>query len=272
MFNPHLIKTATLSVLLVNLSTAQTPIICEDNISGQLPFKSEAVPCVLECDSQVAVATEGLLPGSVNETDIPYCELDCVRSDASPAQSSAAPGCYAECQKRNSATPEQLGWCMYWCVQGGEIEQLVISTTCVPSIEWVPATTRFGTETEVVTYEGFSEPAAWPSWYATQTAIPRTSLFVFATAAPASGSSTSLIVAPSSLSTSPQTTADAMSDAASQVSSSAFVTDATALGDGASLPPSSTTVTATTSTSGSMSWSSAWPALAVALLFAVVCF
>ena len=110
------------------------PIICEDTLDGSPPFNSNDVPCLLGCGVPVAYPTGSLLPGSVNETDIPYCQLNCVRENASPSQSAVAPDCYQRCRVRNQATPENVGWCMYWCIDG--FADLVESTACVPSLEY----------------------------------------------------------------------------------------------------------------------------------------
>lgn len=94
---------------------AQSPLICEDSINNHAPFDFNDVPCLLGCGMQISRPTGSLLPGSVNETDIPYCRLNCVHKDVTPAQSSAAPSCNSKCENGNGATPDQLGWCMYWC-------------------------------------------------------------------------------------------------------------------------------------------------------------
>ncbi|KAI3337251.1 hypothetical protein HD806DRAFT_32387 [Xylariaceae sp. AK1471] len=120
-------------------TSVPNPLICEDSLDGTTPFNSNNVPCLLGCGVPVAVATGSLLPGSVNVTDIPYCQLNCVHKNASPAQSSAAPGCYDSCHKKNQATPENIGWCMYWCVEG--YVDIVESTACVPSLAYGPIVT-----------------------------------------------------------------------------------------------------------------------------------
>ena len=142
--------------LLSSMSVAaiQSPLICEDTISGFPPFHGADTPCLLECGTPLPIATGGLLPGSVNTTAIPYCELDCVHTDATPAQSSAAPACNQQCRQANSGTPEQLGWCMYWCVQGGSIASLVVSTTCVPSLQLSPVLTSTVNSDLTVTIKG----------------------------------------------------------------------------------------------------------------------
>jgi hypothetical protein len=138
-----------LAVVLVSLSgplygpglatAVPNPLICEDSIDGIPPFDSNDVPCLLGCGAPLAIATGSLLPGSVNTTDIPYCQLNCVHKSASPAQSSAAPGCYDSCHKKNQATPENIGWCIYWCVDG--FVDVVESTACVPSLVYGPTIT-----------------------------------------------------------------------------------------------------------------------------------
>ncbi|KAI1106087.1 hypothetical protein F4804DRAFT_70898 [Jackrogersella minutella] len=165
---------ATLLLLAASLTPVQAipnPIICEDTLDGSPAFDVNKVPCLLGCGSQVAVATGSLLPGSVNLTEIPYCELDCVHADASPAQSAAAPDCYDRCQVMNQGTPENVGWCMFWCVEG--YTELVETTACVPSLEYgALTTTTIGGA--VVSFRPFTEPTEWQSWYLTQTVLPRT--------------------------------------------------------------------------------------------------
>ncbi|KAI1765589.1 hypothetical protein GGR53DRAFT_259455 [Hypoxylon sp. FL1150] len=157
-------------LLSLQVQAIPDPIICEDTLDGSPPFDSRDVPCLLGCGTPVAVATGSLLPGSVNETDIPYCQLDCVRDDATPAQSAAAPDCETRCQVMNQGTPENIGWCMYWCVDG--YSDLVETTKCVPSLTYGDeVTTTDGGWT--VTYRPFTTPAAWQSWYQTQTVLPR---------------------------------------------------------------------------------------------------
>lgn len=209
---------------LITACRAQGPLICEDSISGQAPFDSVDVPCLLRCGDSVSMATGSLLPGSVNSTNIPYCELDCVRKEATPAQSSAAPACDQQCRQRNSGTPEQLGWCMYWCVQGGNIAQSVVATTCVPSLEYVPVATSTIDGDFTVTVQGmlltpplmhgsplipkgFTQPPEWASWYQTQTAIPRTSQIMFAsTSMPMTSMSTATVETTTKASTRPSQT------------------------------------------------------------------
>jgi hypothetical protein len=124
----------TLLLPLVSGQTLPNPLICEDSINNLPPFKSNAVPCLLGCGTPIAIATGSLLPGSVNTTDIPYCQLNCVHQDATPSQSALAPDCNQRCHAHNQATPENIGWCMYWCVEG--FGDLVASTSCVPSLEF----------------------------------------------------------------------------------------------------------------------------------------
>ncbi|KAH8880891.1 hypothetical protein GQ53DRAFT_754728 [Thozetella sp. PMI_491] len=156
---------------LVSAQSLPTPVICEDTIDGSPPFNSNNVPCLLGCGTPLTHATASLLPGSVNETDIPYCQLNCVHKSATPAESAAAPGCYQACKAHNQATPENIGWCMYWCVDGF---QEVASTSCVPSLRYGSTiTTVIGDQT--VTVAPFTEPAEWQSWYATQTVLSRAS-------------------------------------------------------------------------------------------------
>ncbi|KAI0840167.1 hypothetical protein F5Y06DRAFT_294838 [Hypoxylon sp. FL0890] len=146
------------------------PIICEDTLDGSPPFNSNDVPCLLRCGVPIAVPTGSLLPGSVNETDIPYCQLNCVHTNASPSQSAVAPDCYQGCRVMNQGTPENVGWCMYWCVDG--FTDLVESTACVPSLEYGSLVTS--TEGGVtVTFRPFTQPPEWQSWYQTQTVLPK---------------------------------------------------------------------------------------------------
>ncbi|KAI1391123.1 uncharacterized protein F4822DRAFT_395623 [Hypoxylon trugodes] len=151
------------------------PIICEDSLDGTSShFNSNNVPCLLGCGAPEPVATGSLLPGSVNVTDIPYCRLNCVHRDsASPAQSSAAPDCNSRCENGNGATPENLGWCMYWCVDG--YSDLVGKTTCIPSLVYGDLVTSTIGGGDVVTFRPFSNPSQWQSWYQTQTVLPKSS-------------------------------------------------------------------------------------------------
>lgn len=110
MYKP-IISTAALLLSLRAVQAIPDPIICEDTLDGSPPFDSRDVPCILGCGVPVAIATGSLLPGSVNETDIPYCQLNCVHDDATPAQSAAAPDCRRSCQVMNQATPENIGVC-----------------------------------------------------------------------------------------------------------------------------------------------------------------
>ncbi|KAL1868035.1 hypothetical protein VTK73DRAFT_3882 [Phialemonium thermophilum] len=140
-----------LRAVTVLAQTLPTPVICEDSLDGQAPFDANNVPCLLGCGLPVARATGSLLPGSVNETEIPYCQLNCVRKEATPQQSAAAPGCYQSCKAHNQATPENIGWCMYWCVDG--LGDLVASTSCVPSLEFGQSATTTVDGTRTLVYE-----------------------------------------------------------------------------------------------------------------------
>lgn len=132
-------------------ATITSAPICEDSLDGgnTPPFQANAIPCLLGCGSQVVEATGSLLPGSVDESAIPYCELDCVVSSASPSQSAEAPACYDICGNVNGGNVENKGWCMYWCVAG--YSDLVASTACVPSLVYVPVTSVMDGRT--ITYE-----------------------------------------------------------------------------------------------------------------------
>lgn len=172
-------------------SAQQQASICEDTIDSQPPFNNNNIPCLLGCGLGVTRPTGDLLPGQVNTTETPYCRLNRVRPEgATPAQSSAAPACNSQCENGNSATPDQLGWCMYWCVQGGEIEEMVVSTTCIPSIQYTPVATEtrdgitltvqggfslFGLVLfqcwELILCVEFTMPTQWYNWYQTQTVL-----------------------------------------------------------------------------------------------------
>jgi hypothetical protein len=115
------------------------PLICEDTIDGKPPFQSIDIPCIVGCDCTIFHATLSFLPGSINTTCIPYCNLDCVRKDPTPAQSALAPDCWNRCKVQNNFLPENVGWCMYWCVDG--YTDLVTSTKCIPSLSYGAPTT-----------------------------------------------------------------------------------------------------------------------------------
>ncbi|PTU23543.1 hypothetical protein P175DRAFT_0500114 [Aspergillus ochraceoroseus IBT 24754] len=158
-------------LLTVAVASLPDPLICEESIDGQTPYSSDTIPCILGCHNGVAAATGTLLPGSLNTTAIPYCYLDCVRKDATPSQSALAPECSSACENGHSASPEELGWCVYWCVDG--YRDIVESTTCVPHIEYITvSSTVIDGYTEPLLV--LTEPAAWSSWYATQTVLPKT--------------------------------------------------------------------------------------------------
>ncbi|KUI65236.1 hypothetical protein VM1G_00624 [Cytospora mali] len=136
------------------------PLICEDSIDGQAPYISNDTPCVLQCDGFVVHATGSLLPDSVNSSSVPYCILDCLYRDATPTQSALAPGCHSSCLAKNGGNPEDLGWCMYWCLDG--YGDLVTTTSCVPSVAYgSPTVTVIDGVTETV--EPFTNPAIWKS-------------------------------------------------------------------------------------------------------------
>ncbi|KAJ7929108.1 hypothetical protein B0H13DRAFT_2652629 [Mycena leptocephala] len=126
-------------------SSVPDPLICEDTIDGKPPFQSIDIPCIVGCDCTIFHATLSFLPGSINTTCIPYCNLDCVQ---------------------NNFLPENVGWCMYWCVDG--YTDLVTSTKCIPSLSYgAPTTSVFDGIT--VTLAPFTNPPEWQSWYQTQT-------------------------------------------------------------------------------------------------------
>ncbi|KAI1331106.1 hypothetical protein F5Y16DRAFT_360541 [Xylariaceae sp. FL0255] len=204
------------SIPLQALAQVPTPIICEDSIDGKPPFDSNDVPCLLGCGAPLATVSGSFLPGSVNTATIPYCELDCVHTSASPAQSSAAPGCYDDCHHKNEATPENIGWCMYWCVEG--YSSLVESTACVPSLVYGPPVTTIVEGDVTETLRPFSEPAAWASWYLTQTVLSRSTGTADITSSLTSSSATS---ASTPAITSPPTAASSAPEASTTPSSGA---------------------------------------------------
>ncbi|WPG98659.1 Hypothetical protein R9X50_00145200 [Acrodontium crateriforme] len=164
-------------LLLAGVALAQSPIICEDTIDGQPPFDNNNIPCILGCGAQLSQPSGSLLPGSVNETAIPYCLLDCVRHNPTPEQSAAAPSCDKKCsQAGNEATPDQRGWCMYWCVLGGKFEQTVTENTCIPELAYIPlASPSYETNGDITVTisDMLGTPTAWQSWYLTQTILTR---------------------------------------------------------------------------------------------------
>jgi hypothetical protein len=129
-----------LAVLLVSAAKAQSislpsPLICEDVIAGQQPFIASSAPCLLGCGTPSPTAVGSLLPGFVNTTDIPYCEARCVRPNITTDQLARAPTCASQCQdQRAKGTIENYAWCMYYCVEGGALQSLVQSVTCIPSV------------------------------------------------------------------------------------------------------------------------------------------
>ncbi|KUI54301.1 hypothetical protein VP1G_01787 [Cytospora mali] len=139
----------SLSGAYVASQTLPDPLICEDSIDGQTTYISNDTPCVLECDGFVVHATGSLLPDSVNSSAVPYCILDCLYRDATPTQSALASGCHSSCLAKNGGNPEDLGWCMYWCLDG--YGDLVTTTSCVPSIAYgSPTVTVIDGVTETV--------------------------------------------------------------------------------------------------------------------------
>ncbi|GAB7356615.1 hypothetical protein MBLNU459_g7337t1 [Dothideomycetes sp. NU459] len=130
---------AAVTLLFLPLGLAQSSILeCEQSLNGEPAFNGNTVPCIIGCGEGVTIATGSLLPGSINETETPYCQLDCVRKAATPAQSAAAPACSNTCQWQYKGTPENYAWCMYWCVDG--LSGFVSSSTCVPMYEYVTST------------------------------------------------------------------------------------------------------------------------------------
>jgi len=131
-------------------------------------LQSIDVPCILGCDCVTVKPTGASLPGEVNTTCLAYCNLDCVRKDATPAQLALAPSCWNICQAQH-ATLEKTGWCMYCCVDG--YSDLVTSTPPAPGEP---------TNTMIDGHSGTLDPAkdavAWRSWYRSQTAMPMTSI------------------------------------------------------------------------------------------------
>ncbi|KAI1462231.1 hypothetical protein F4805DRAFT_409795 [Annulohypoxylon moriforme] len=249
------ILTALIATLFASVLAIPDPIICEDTLDGSPPFNSNDVPCLLGCGAPIAVATGSLLPGSVNETDIPYCQLNCVHSAASPAQSSAAPGCYNACHVTNQATPENIGWCMFWCVEG--YGELVKSTACVPSLEYGSlVTTTIGGMT--VSERPFTEPSEWASWYLTQTVLSRSGVngqAVTATPGP------SVTTAPSSTAALSTTSSFVGSEVAQQTSTLGSVANAESAVSSSSSEQS--VVSTTTTGAGCMTITSLLPILGV---------
>ncbi|KAF7300671.1 R3H domain-containing protein [Mycena chlorophos] len=193
-------RRALVVALLVASAAAQSlsipnPLICEDTIDGSAPFQSIDIPCIVGCDCEIVHATLSFLPGNVNTTCYPYCNLNCVRPNATPEQTALAPSCWDTCSKTQAESPENLGWCMYWCVDG--YSSVVTAATCVPSI-------GYGSETTTVidgiteSFKPFTNPPAWQSWYLTQTVIPRTGT---ASETTSSGPAPTPVVAPSTTQT-----------------------------------------------------------------------
>ncbi|KAH6689103.1 hypothetical protein F5X68DRAFT_77259 [Plectosphaerella plurivora] len=162
-----------------NLDSIPSPLICRDTLDGSPPFRDNNIPCLLGCLSPVTVPTDGLLPGMINSTAIPYCRLDCVHREATPEQSSRAPDCNAGCETSNAATPENLGWCMYWCVNG--FGDFVHSTTCIPGLVYGDPTISVIPPDITVTLRLFTQPPEFGAWLETQAIL---STQVMPTAAP----------------------------------------------------------------------------------------
>ncbi|KAJ7361674.1 hypothetical protein DFH08DRAFT_381185 [Mycena albidolilacea] len=218
-----LASAAALSLLFL-LTAAQSvpnPLICEDSIDGKPPFQSFDIPCLVGCNCQITTPTGTFLPGQINTTCIPYCNLDCVRKDATPAQSALAPSCWDRCQVQNQGIPERVGWCMYWCVDG--YTDLVTATSCVPSLSpGAPTTTVIDSHT--VTFNPLTNPPEWQSWYQTQTVIPRTSTSVAASSSGThSSTQTDLSTITSSASLSKTSSVSSISPEADSASASSSV-------------------------------------------------
>ncbi|KAL2840378.1 hypothetical protein BJX68DRAFT_246753 [Aspergillus pseudodeflectus] len=141
-----------LLLLPLTLPSLTHALNCDAPLPGtpNTTYTSNSTPCLLRCHDPLSIATGTLLPGSINSTAIPYCYLDCVHSDATPAQSALAPECSSACEGSGHAgNIEVLGWCVYWCVDGFQEE--VLGTECVPRWAYVPITTVVGGRTETVT-------------------------------------------------------------------------------------------------------------------------
>ncbi|KAL3456475.1 hypothetical protein BJX64DRAFT_294025, partial [Aspergillus heterothallicus] len=145
----HLLSLPFSLLLALTLPYQTTALNCDAPLPGtqNTTYTSNSTPCLLRCNDPVAIATGTLLPGMLNSTAVPYCYLDCVHSDATPAQSALAPGCSSTCEESGHAgNVEVLGWCVYWCVDGYGDE--VASEMCVPRYAYEPVTTVVDGRTE----------------------------------------------------------------------------------------------------------------------------
>ncbi|KAH7358776.1 hypothetical protein B0T11DRAFT_319783 [Plectosphaerella cucumerina] len=152
-----------------DLDSIPSPLICRDTLNGDPPFRHNDIPCLLRCYDPVSVPTGDLLPGMINATAIPYCQLDCVHHDATPEQSARAPDCNAGCETSNAMGPENMGWCMFWCVDG--FSDIVHSTTCVPSLVYGDPTPTEIQPGFTVTRQMFTQPPEYVAWLETQTIL-----------------------------------------------------------------------------------------------------
>ncbi|KAJ0422212.1 hypothetical protein BJY00DRAFT_311274 [Aspergillus carlsbadensis] len=142
----------TLILLPLTLIPRSHALNCDAPLPGtsNTTYTSNSTPCLLRCHDPLSIATGTLLPGSINSTAVPYCYLDCVHDNATPAQSALAPECSSACEGSGHAgNIEVLEWCVYWCVDGYEEE--VLSTECVPRYAYVPVETVVDGRTETIT-------------------------------------------------------------------------------------------------------------------------
>ncbi|KAL2828313.1 hypothetical protein BJY01DRAFT_132783 [Aspergillus pseudoustus] len=157
-----LLSLALVSLPLVALLTPTLALNCDAPLPGtqNTTYSSNATPCLLRCHDSVTIATGTLLPGMLNSTAIPYCYLDCVHTDTTPAQSALAPECSSTCEDSGHAgNIEVLGWCVYWCVDGYADE--VKTSSCVPRYAFEPVTTVVDGRTETLTL--LTNPAGYTS-------------------------------------------------------------------------------------------------------------
>lgn len=151
------------STLRTQAQSTVRPLRCEDPVDGEpaFTFSPAALSCVSSgCYKPNIPGTPdynpNIAPGAYNATDVSYCAASCLRPGLSSQQLALAPTCWDYCSAHDAATPEQQGWCMYWCVDGKS--DLVQSTTCEPEIARVPATTVIGAMTETYLCRSPCEP------------------------------------------------------------------------------------------------------------------
>lgn len=145
--NPSIVPSILLVAAAATAVQSQSSVFtCEQSLNGQPPFEmgSNIIAAISGC-VEPTYNVPGLAPGSINATDIPYCQIRNIRTNVTAAQLALAPSCMNNCEFQNKGTPEQYAWCMYWCVDG---EDLVLSTTCVPEYEYKTITTVLAGLTE----------------------------------------------------------------------------------------------------------------------------